>query len=85
MEAIGAPVRALNARTASMSATHSVSPTRASPLGAFSLAPFTPPAMKGVESMAAPSAVRRTMKPLPSFCDGLPLMFDTNQRSCAGS
>ena len=74
--ATGAPVRTLNARTASMSATHSVSPMSASPLGALSVTPSRPPAMNCSESIV-PSGFIREMKPLPSFAVGLPLMFET--------
>src|SRR2546428_313595 len=50
---IVAPVLALKARTASMSATHSVSAHSASPFGAFKVTPLLPPA-----SQAAPAAAR---------------------------
>ena len=54
--ATGAPVRRLKPRTASMSATQSVSPTIAIPLGALSTAPPRPPAMNFTES-GLPSAL----------------------------
>ena len=72
----GAPVFALKARTASMSATHSVSPSSARPLGALSVTPFLPPSMN-LRFSTAPSGRRRLMKPLLSLAVGLPLMFET--------
>jgi hypothetical protein len=63
-------VRALKARTASMSVTHSVSPTSAMPLGAFR------PVMNAL-SITIPAGPTRLMKPFPSFAVGAPLMFET--------
>ena len=71
-----APVFTLNPRTTSMSATHSVSPMSASPLGALSVTPFRPPAMSCSESIV-PSGFMREMKPLLSLPSGVPLMFET--------
>jgi len=71
-----APVLASNARTTSMSATHSVSPSSASPFGAWSVTPLWPPSMN-LRFSTAPSGRTRLMKPLLSFAVGLPLMFET--------
>jgi uncharacterized protein (AIM24 family) len=84
MLAIGAPVRLLNARTASMSATQSVSPTIAIPFGALSVTPFFPPSASIVTAAVLPASTR-AMNPLPSFCDGLPLMFETKYASRSAS
>jgi len=59
-----------------MSATQSVSPMSASPFGALSVTPPRPPAMSSSESIV-PSGFIREMKPLSSFANGLPLMFET--------
>jgi len=71
-----APVRALKARATSMSATHSVSPSTAMPLGAFSVAPARPPSMN-LRFSIAPSGRTRLMNPLLSLAVGEPLMFET--------
>ena len=57
-EASDAPLRRSKPRTASISATQSVSPTSAIPLGPFKVTPFLPPAMNSSES-TDPSALRR--------------------------
>ena len=83
-DAIGAPVRLLNARTASISVTQSVSPTIAIPFGAWSVTRFLPPSMNFViDDVFAAST--RAMNPFPSFCDGLPLMFETKNASRSAS
>ena len=71
-----APVFALNARTTSMSATHSVSPFSAMPFGAWRVTPVRPPSMN-LRFSTAPSGRTRLMKPLLSFAVGLPLVFET--------
>ena len=73
---IAAPVFASNARTTSMSATHSVSPSRARPFGALRVTPLRPPSMN-LRFSTAPSGRTRLMKPLLSFAIGLPLMLET--------
>ncbi len=60
MLATRAPDFRLNPRTASMSATHRVSPTIAIPFGALSVTLFLPPATNLSES-TAPSALSRLM------------------------
>ncbi len=72
----GAPVRALKARTASISTTHSVSPATARPFGPFSVTPARPPSMN-LRFSIAPSGRTRLMNPLLSFAVGDPLMFET--------
>jgi len=82
-EATEAPVFTSKPRTASMSATQRTPSAMAIPLGAWRTTPRLPPWMKGVESARVPSALRRSMKPLPSLADGLPLMFETYQKPVA--
>jgi len=71
-------------RTASMSATNSVSPLAAIPFGACRVTPFMPAAIQCAFSMR-PSGRTREMKPLLSFSSGLPLMLDTRYTSLAAS
>src|SRR5512143_3100031 len=83
MLAIRFPVRASNARTASMSATQRVSPNSAMPLGPLRVTLSRPPMMKWRLSIT-PSRLTRLMNPLPSFATGEPLMLETNQTSSLG-
>ena len=82
--ATGAPVRLSKARTASMSATQSVSAMMAIPLGAWSVTPPRPPAMNLRESIVR-SGRTRLMKPLSSLAAGSPLMLETKKTSVAES
>ena len=77
--ATGAAVRMLKARTASRSATQSVSPMSAEPRGSFSVTPLRPPAMNISESME-PSPLSRLMNPCAE-----PLTFETKYRSSTES
>ena len=58
--ASGAPLRLSNARRAEMSVAHSVSPWIASPFGASSTTPFTPPWARMV-ALSGFDALSRTM------------------------
>jgi hypothetical protein len=46
------------------------------PFGALSVTPPFPPCAS-IVTVAVFAASTRAMNPLPSFCDGLPLMFET--------
>ena len=72
----GTPVFASNARSTSISATHRVSPARASPLGALSVTPLCAPSMN-LRFSTTPSGRTRLMKPLLSLASGPPLMLET--------
>src|SRR5262245_41081695 len=76
MLATDAPVFRLKPRTASMSATQSVSPTMAMPFGAFRVTLPRPPATNLSES-TEPSALIRLMKPLLSLALGSPFTLET--------
>ena len=73
---ISAPVRRLNSRNASMSATNNVSPFTAIPLGALSVTPFFPASASIVTTLVL-SARTRAMNPLLSFWEGFPLTLLT--------
>src|SRR5262252_4700336 len=84
MVAIGRPVRALKARAASMSVTHSVSPFAVRPFGALSVTPFFPPSMNF--NVRVPlSGTTTLMNPLLSLTPGLPLMLEMKYTSRSAS